>query len=86
MFADLFTIENLTTFLILTALETVLGFDNLLYISVEAKRVGAASEAHVRRVGTLNPCTFESTSCGSWFKWSRAASTTSLIRRSATAC
>ena len=53
MFADLFTIENLTTFLILTALETVLGFDNLLYISIEAKRVGAASEAYVRRVGTL---------------------------------
>ena len=53
MFADLFTIENLTTFLILTALETVLGFDNLLYISIEAKRVGATSEAYVRRVGTL---------------------------------
>lgn len=53
MFADLFTIENLTTFLILTALETVLGFDNLLYISIEAKRVGAASEAYVRRIGTL---------------------------------
>jgi predicted tellurium resistance membrane protein TerC len=53
MFADLFTLENLTTFLILTALETVLGFDNLLYISIEAKRVGAKSEAYVRRVGTL---------------------------------
>jgi predicted tellurium resistance membrane protein TerC len=53
MFADLFTAENLTTFLILTALETVLGFDNLLYISIEAKRVGAKSEAYVRRVGTL---------------------------------
>jgi predicted tellurium resistance membrane protein TerC len=53
MFADLFTVENLTTFLILTALETVLGFDNLLYISIEAKRVGAKSEAYVRRVGTL---------------------------------
>ena len=53
MFADLFTLEHLTTFLILTALETVLGFDNLLYISIEAKRVGAKSEAYVRRVGTL---------------------------------
>jgi predicted tellurium resistance membrane protein TerC len=53
MFAELFTIENLTTFLILTALETVLGFDNLLYISIEAKRVGAASEAYVRRMGII---------------------------------
>lgn len=53
MFADLFTLEHLTTFLILTALETVLGFDNLLYISIEAKRVGAKNEAYVRRVGTL---------------------------------
>jgi predicted tellurium resistance membrane protein TerC len=53
MLAELFTIENLTTFLILTALETVLGFDNLLYISIEAKRAGAASEAYVRRVGII---------------------------------
>ena len=53
MFAELFTLENLTTFLILTALETVLGFDNLLYISIEAKRVGAASEAYVRRMGII---------------------------------
>ena len=53
MLAELFTAEHLTTFLILTALETVLGFDNLLYISIEAKRVGAKNEAYVRRVGTL---------------------------------
>ncbi len=33
--AELFTVEHLTTFLVLTALETVLGFDNLLYISIE---------------------------------------------------
>ena len=51
MFAELFTLENLTTFLILTALETVLGFDNLLYISIEAKRTGEKSEAYVRRMG-----------------------------------
>ena len=36
---ELFTIENLFTLMVLTALETVLGFDNLLYISIEAKRV-----------------------------------------------
>jgi predicted tellurium resistance membrane protein TerC len=53
MLAELFTVENLTTFLILTALETVLGFDNLLYISIEAKKTGAANEARVRRIGTM---------------------------------
>jgi len=51
--ADLFTIENLTTFLVLTALETVLGFDNLLYISIEAKRTGPENEARVRRIGIV---------------------------------
>ena len=51
MLAELFTLEHLTTFLILTALETVLGFDNLLYISIEAKRTGAKHEAYVRRMG-----------------------------------
>ncbi len=51
MLAEVFTLEHLTTFLILTALETVLGFDNLLYISIEAKRTGAKNEAYVRRMG-----------------------------------
>jgi predicted tellurium resistance membrane protein TerC len=53
MLAELFTLEHLTTFLVLTALETVLGFDNLLYITIEAKRVGGSNEARVRRLGTL---------------------------------
>jgi predicted tellurium resistance membrane protein TerC len=53
MLADLFTVEHLTTFLVLTVLETVLGFDNLLYISIEAKRVGPENEAWVRRIGTI---------------------------------
>jgi predicted tellurium resistance membrane protein TerC len=53
LFAGLFTIDNLITFLILTALETVLGFDNLLYISLEAKKVGAQHEARVRRLGII---------------------------------
>jgi predicted tellurium resistance membrane protein TerC len=53
MLADVFTLEHLTTFLILTALETVLGFDNLLYISIESKKTGAKNEAHVRRMGIL---------------------------------
>ena len=37
----------------LTALETVLGFDNLLYISIEAKRTGPNNEARVRRIGII---------------------------------
>jgi predicted tellurium resistance membrane protein TerC len=49
--AEFFTPENLITFLILTALETVLGFDNLLYISIEAKRVAADKQKYVRQVG-----------------------------------
>jgi predicted tellurium resistance membrane protein TerC len=52
-FAELFTIGALTTLIILTALETVLGFDNLLYISIEAKRVAPDQQARVRRIGTL---------------------------------
>ncbi len=52
-FFELFTVSALTTLLILTALETVLGFDNLLYISIEAKRVAPDQQARVRRLGTL---------------------------------
>ena len=50
---ELFTIENLITLIVLTALETVLGFDNLLYISIEAKRVAPAQQKYVRRLGTI---------------------------------
>ena len=53
MFAELFTLENLSIFLVLTALETVLGFDNLLYISLEAKKVGAEHEARLRKIGII---------------------------------
>jgi predicted tellurium resistance membrane protein TerC len=53
MFAELFTIENLITLFILTALETVLGFDNLLYITIEAKRVTPERQAYVRKIGTI---------------------------------
>jgi predicted tellurium resistance membrane protein TerC len=52
-FAELFTVGALTTLLILTALETVLGFDNLLYITIEAKRVPPEHQARVRRLGTM---------------------------------
>lgn len=50
---DLFTVENLMTLLVLTALETVLGFDNLLYISIEAKRVEPSRQKYVRQVGIV---------------------------------
>ena len=51
--ADFFTAENFITLVILTALETVLGFDNLLYISLESKRVAPEQQALTRRVGTI---------------------------------
>ena len=51
--AELFTVEHLVTFLVLTALETVLGFDNLLYISIEAKRVPPEKQKYVRQVGIV---------------------------------
>jgi predicted tellurium resistance membrane protein TerC len=50
---ELFTIENFVTLIILTALETVLGFDNLLYISIEAKRVAPDKQKYVRRLGII---------------------------------
>jgi predicted tellurium resistance membrane protein TerC len=52
-FAQLFTVSSLITLLVLTVLETVLGFDNLLYISIEAKRVAPEKQAWVRRTGTV---------------------------------
>lgn len=49
--AALFTLENLFTLLMLTLLQAVLGFDNLLYITLEAKRVAADKQAKLRRNG-----------------------------------
>ena len=49
---DLFTLENLFTLGMLTALQAVLGFDNLLYISLESKRVPEEKQAYVRWLGT----------------------------------
>ena len=48
---DFFTLENLFTLLMLVLLQAVLGFDNLLYISIESKRVPQASQSYVRRMG-----------------------------------
>ncbi len=49
--ADLFTLENLFTLAMLVVLQAVLGFDNLLYVSIESKRVVKDKQAYVRRLG-----------------------------------
>lgn len=48
---DLFNIDNLANLAVLIFLQAVLGFDNLLYISIESKRAPAAQQAAVRRWG-----------------------------------
>jgi len=49
--ASLLTLDNLTTLLMLILLQAVLGFDNLLYISIESKRVVATRQSMVRKTG-----------------------------------
>ncbi len=51
--AELFTLENLGNLLMLIFLQAVLGFDNLLYISLESKRAPAAARKRVRRDAIL---------------------------------
>lgn len=48
---QIFSIDNLVTLGFLTLLQAVLGFDNLLYISLESKRAPEAKQAMVRRMG-----------------------------------
>ena len=48
---ELFTISGLLTLGMLTLLQAVLGFDNLLYISIESKRVPDDKQAFVRQLG-----------------------------------
>ena len=48
---SIFTINNLFTLGMLTLLQAVLGFDNLLYISLESKRAPKEKQAMVRRWG-----------------------------------
>jgi len=48
---DLFSLDNLVTLAMLTLLQAVLGFDNLLYISLESQRAPAEKQAFVRRFG-----------------------------------
>ena len=49
--ADVFSAENLFTLMMLIFLQAVLGFDNLLYISIESKRVEEDQQRYVRQVG-----------------------------------
>ena len=51
--ADLLTVENLGNLLMLCFLQAVLGFDNLLYISIESQRAPVAQQAAVRRWGII---------------------------------
>ncbi|MEP6018047.1 MAG: tellurium resistance protein TerC [Paracoccaceae bacterium] len=50
---ELFTIENLGNLLMLCFLQAVLGFDNLLYISIESQRAPVAQQQAVRRWGII---------------------------------
>lgn len=49
--ADLLTFENLVTLALLTLLQAVLGFDNLLYISLESKRAPVDDRPRVQKLG-----------------------------------
>ncbi|HJL33733.1 MAG TPA: TerC family protein, partial [Polyangiaceae bacterium LLY-WYZ-15_(1-7)] len=51
--SELFTPENFFNLAVLLFLQAVLGFDNLLYVSIESKRAPAEHQARVRRVGIL---------------------------------
>ncbi|QUJ77022.1 tellurium resistance protein TerC [Sulfitobacter albidus] len=51
--ADLLTLENMGNLLMLCFLQAVLGFDNLLYISIESQRAPVAQQATVRRWGII---------------------------------
>ncbi len=46
-----FSVQGLFTLGMLVLLQAVLGFDNLLYISIESKRVPLESQSQVRRLG-----------------------------------
>ena len=51
--AELLTIENLGNLLMLCFLQAVLGFDNLLYISIESQRAPVAQQKSVRFWGII---------------------------------
>ncbi len=51
--AELLTFENLGNLAVLIFLQAVLGFDNLLYISIESQRAPKEVQAKVRRMGII---------------------------------
>ena len=51
--ADLLTIQNLGNLVMLCFLQAVLGFDNLLYISIESQRAPAEKQKAVRYWGII---------------------------------
>jgi len=51
--ADLLTLENLGNLVMLIFLQAVLGFDNLLYISIESQRAPVAQQRAVRFWGII---------------------------------
>ena len=48
---DFLSLDNIFTLLMLVLLQVVLGFDNLLYISLESKSAPKEKQAYVRKVG-----------------------------------
>lgn len=50
---DLFTISNLIAFLTLSALEIVLGIDNIVFIAIITNRLPAEQQTKARKVGLL---------------------------------
>ena len=48
---EFFTVENILTLFMLIMLQAVLGFDNLLYISLESKRAPEDRRRYVQRMG-----------------------------------
>ena len=50
---DLFTLENFFNLLMLVFLQAVLGFDNLLYISLQSKRAPLEKQKFVRFWGII---------------------------------
>ena len=48
---EIFTLSNISTFGMLILLQIVLGFDNLLYISLESKKAPTEKQALVRKLG-----------------------------------
>ncbi|MBI1305203.1 MAG: tellurium resistance protein TerC [Bacteroidetes bacterium] len=50
---NLFTLHNLTDLIMLVLLQVVLGFDNLLYISLESQKAPEEKQSFVRKTGIL---------------------------------